>query len=123
MKNSFSDVIVNGVLAFHRIEQGLAVRKIEEILPSCRNFKIGKTGEPVEDRWNQPDYRDAYKHKKVVYSSKHRKNVDEMEAYLINKYRHHLSNCDNEKGGNESINDEMVQNAPKYYVYVVWNTL
>ena len=98
-----------------------AIAKIDAIISECTSFKIGKTGETLLDRLNQPDYNDVYTHISSVYDG-NQEDVDDMESYLINKYISHPK-CDNKKDGDASNNDTMSEDAEEYHVYVVWNKL
>lgn len=95
-----------------------AMAKVDAIVAECASFKIGKTGESLFDRLNQPDYNGVYSHISGVFTAI-REDVDDMESYLINMYINH-SRCDNKKDGNASNNDTMTENAKEYHVYVVW---
>lgn len=95
-----------------------AIDRINEIIPKCKSFKIGKSGEKLLDRLNQPDYNGYYTHiEKVFVGTK--EEVDEAEAFLIDRYIGHPK-CDNKKDGDASIYDTMADDADEYYVYVVW---
>lgn len=94
-----------------------AMAKIDAIIAECASFKIGKTGETLLDRLNQPDYNDVYTHIVSVFTGT-KEDVDDMESYLINKYISH-SKCDNKKDGGASNSDTMAEDAVKYQVYVV----
>ena len=94
-----------------------AIAKIDAIISECTSFKIGKTGETLLDRLNQPDYNDVYTHISSVYDG-NQEDVDDMESYLINKYINH-SKCDNKKDCNASINDTIAEDAEEYHVYIV----
>jgi hypothetical protein len=94
-----------------------AIEKIDAIISECTSFKIGKTGEALLDRLNQPDYNDVYTHIVSVFTGT-KKDVDDMESYLINKYVSHPK-CDNKKDGDASKNDTMAEDAEGYHVYVV----
>lgn len=95
-----------------------AMAKIDAIIAECASFKIGKTGETLLDRLNQPDYNDVYTHIVSVFTGT-KEDVDDMESYLINKFISHPK-CDNKKDGNVSNNDTMAEDADGYHVYVVW---
>ena len=95
-----------------------AIEKIDAIISECTSFKIGKTGERLLDRLNQPDYNDVYTHIVSVFTGT-KEDVDGMESYLINTYLNHPK-CDNKKGGDASNNDTMAEDADGYHVYVVW---
>ena len=58
---------------------------IDAIIAECASFKIGKTGETLLDRLNQPDYNDVYTHIIRVFTGT-KENVGGMESYLINKF-------------------------------------
>lgn len=94
-----------------------AMVKIDAIISECKSFKIGKTGEALLDRLNQPDYNDVYTHIVSVFTGA-KKDVDDMESYLINKYISHPK-CDNKKDGDASNNDTMSEDAEGYSVYIV----
>ena len=92
---------------------------LNDVVDKCTSFKIGKTSD-VDERFNAPDYRDKYSHIKVLFSSKSKVLVGYMESVLIDECLLSVPNkCDNEKGGAESLNDQM-PNSQEYYVYVVW---
>lgn len=94
-----------------------AMAKIDAIIAECASFKIGKTGEALLDRLNQPDYNDVYTHIVSVFTGT-KEDVDDMESYLINKYISHPK-CDNKKDGEASNNDTISEDAEGYHVYVV----
>lgn len=96
-----------------------AIAKIDAIIAECTSFKIGKTGETLLDRLNQPDYNDVYTHITSVFDG-NMEDVDDMESYLINTYLNHPK-CDNKKDGGASNNDTMGKNADEYFVYIVYN--
>ena len=91
---------------------------VDCLVPQCKKFKIGKTGEKLEDRKNQPDYKDEYDHIDEVYQTSSKDEASAMEAYLIDEFEH-LEKCQNKKDGDHSLNDEMAD-SDTYYVYVVW---
>lgn len=96
-----------------------AIDRINEIIPKCRSFKIGKSGEKLSDRLKQPDYTGDYtKIEKVYVGTK--EEVDEVEAFLIDRYINHPK-CDNKKDGDASNNDTMAEDAEEFFVYIVYN--
>lgn len=95
-----------------------AMSKIDAIIAKCASFKIGKTGESLYDRLNQPDYSCSYSAIEPLFSGS-KGDVDDMESYLIDKYINHPK-CDNKKDGGTSNNDTMARDAETYHVYVVW---
>lgn len=84
----------------------------------CKRFKIGKTGMAPADRRKESDYIKEYSKIVTLYSSKSRRLVSLMEALLIDAFYKHPKS-DNEKGGYESINDQMCRTATRFYVYMV----
>lgn len=96
-----------------------AVVAVNLIAQNCTSFKIGKTGQTLEDRKNQSDYSDAYEKIGKVFVSSSKDEVSKMEAYLIDKYKNHPK-CDNEKDGEASVHDTMTEKTNEYMVYVVW---
>ncbi|SHJ03352.1 hypothetical protein [Flavobacterium terrae] len=88
--------------------------KLEEFIKSISNFKIGKTGQSIEDRFNDKYY-DDYAEYYVVGSAKESKVIDNFEKYLIDRFMNH-ENCDNEQiGGGEMTESD------NYIVYVMYN--
>ena len=96
-----------------------AEKKVEEVIAKCTHFKIGKTGQMLEDRKNQPDYSTTYEKIGKIFVSTSKDEVSKMEAYLIDKYKNHPK-CDNEKDGEASVHDTMTEDTNEYIVYVVW---
>lgn len=104
-------------IKFAQLQRG-AIAKIDAIISECASFKIGKTGERLLDRLNQPDYNDVYTHIVSVFTGT-KEDVDDMESYLIDKFINHPK-CDNKKDGDASNNDTMAEDADGYHDYVVW---
>lgn len=96
-----------------------AKKQVEEVIKNCESFKIGKTGMTLKERYCSRDYADKYKWIEPLYESSNPDDVSKMEAYLINTYIN-WTRCDNEKDGTASVYDQMVEDATKYYVYIVW---
>lgn len=93
------------------------VSSINAIANSCVSFKIGKTGETIEDRGNQKDYQE-YEYIQSLFSNGSSELVSHLEESFINKYIDHPKN-DNKKDGDQSLNDNMTA-SKKYHLYVVW---
>lgn len=91
---------------------------IEGIANSCKNFKVGKTGETIQDRGNQPDYQD-YDNIQSLYSSNSSALISTLEKTFINRFKDYTNN-DNDKGGRQSLFDKMTD-SDVYHLYVVWN--
>ena len=98
------------------LQRILATREVDAIAMECRSFKIGKTGQRVDNRYMNSDYPDTYRHIKTVYSGSEQ-DASDMESFLIDHYKDH-SKCDNRKDGEASNNDDMTD-AVIYHVYVV----
>lgn len=92
---------------------------IREVISRCTSFKIGKTGETIEDRGSQPDYQDDYLYIGSLYASGSDKLISMLEKKFINLFINHSKN-DNTKDGEQSMNDAMADDADSYHVYVVW---
>lgn len=119
-EKTYSEILHDAAKAIQGMMKGIAISKVRDIANTCTNFKIGKTGETLVERKNQPDYKDAYKYIKEVYSATIPSLADDIEAELIRMFIFHPK-CDNIKDGFASHSDSMRQDAEKYYVYVVWN--
>jgi hypothetical protein len=79
------------------------------------NFKIGKTGQTLEDRFGT-DYKEDYAYMKQLGYSDSSSTIDNLEEYLIKEFMNY-SNCDNEQvGGGE------MASSKKYIVYLVYNS-
>ena len=88
--------------------------KWEDKLESFSQFKIGKTGQTIEERYEE-EYSDTYaKYDTIGHSSKSEV-IDNFEKYMIERFMG-LDNCDNEQiGGGEMTESD------KYIVYVMFN--
>lgn len=95
---------------------GNAIENIKSLAAKVKNFKIGKTGETLDERHGEPDYNGVYDEIDEVYSSKDPELVSRMEADLIEEFKDH-PNCDNTRTTDK---DEMAE-SDEYSVYVVWN--
>ena len=88
--------------------------ELEPKFKNYSNFKIGKTGQTIEDRYNQ-EYWDDYSFYEVIGNSTEAEDVDLCEKYLIERFLE-FPNCDNDHiGGGEMTESE------RYIVYVVYN--
>ena len=94
---------------------------VDSIIPLCEIFKIGKTGQPIDDRFDNSDYPKHFDRITEVFRGD-KKEVDDMESYLIDYYKNNPK-CVNGKDGGASNNDPMKPNAKIYYVYVVWKAI
>ena len=88
--------------------------KYESQLKTLSNFKIGKTGQTVEERYHE-EYSDTYNYYEVIGSSDNETIIDDFEEYMIERFKD-LSNCDNDQiGGGE------MTKSNKYIVYLMYN--
>ncbi|MCE4564112.1 hypothetical protein INQ51_07295 [Maribellus sp. CM-23] len=88
--------------------------KYEPLLESFSNFKIGKTGQTIEERYEE-EYSDFYDNYEIVGSSTDETTIDEFEIYMIKRFGD-LPNCDNEQvGGGAMIKSN------EYIVYLMYN--
>ena len=88
--------------------------KLEPLVKRMSNFKIGKTGQDLKDRYDQL-HSDKYKNISQVGSSQDAETIDEFEKYLIDLFKDY-KNCDNEKVGGGDM-----EKSDKYMVYIVYN--
>lgn len=118
-EKTYANLVAEMAAAAECLLQNMAWSQVRNIAANCSTFKIGKTGEELNTRFNQEDYRNKYSHIKAVYSSKSSSLVDEMEVYLIQKAKL-FPNCQNIKE-TSSLHDPMASDVDMYYVYIVWN--
>ena len=93
-------------------------KAIEAIASACQSYKIGKTGEKVSDRGNQPDYSD-YDSIRCLFSSSSATLISDLESCYINKFIDDPKN-DNIKDGEQSEHDNMSEDTEEFHLYVVW---
>ena len=89
---------------------------ISSLANRVKNFKIGKTGMSIENRFSEPDYNGVYDDIDSVYSSDDFDFVSRMEADLIEEFKDNMK-CDNIRTTDQ---DDMTD-SEEYFVYVVWN--
>jgi len=89
-------------------------KELEPQLNSMSNFKIGKTGQTIVNKYNKK-YSQEYSFFKVVGHSSKKDTIDSLEIYLIERF-HCLPNCDNEQIGGGDIMESGI-----YVVYIVYN--
>lgn len=83
-------------------------------LRTLSNFKIGKTGQTIEERYNE-EYSDTYDYYEVIGSSENKSTIDNFEKYMIDRFSN-LPKCNNDQiGGGEMVKSN------KYIVYLVYN--
>lgn len=83
-------------------------------LNSVKNFKIGKTGQTIKERYDE-EYSKDYSNYEIIGSSEKSNTIDDFEKYMIKRFMK-LSNCDNEQvGGGE------MTSSTEYIVYLMYN--
>ena len=90
---------------------------ISEIAKDCEHFKVGKTGESIQDRGNQPDYQD-YLNIQSLFVSNSSAIISALEKKYITIFKDYPNN-DNDKDGRQSLFDKMA-NSDEYHLYIVW---
>lgn len=87
---------------------------LENQIENFFNFKIGKTGQTIEERYEQ-EYKNYYNNYMIVGTSKNKSTIDDFEKYLIDRF-YEFINCNNEQVGGGDMTD-----SDEYIVYVVYN--
>jgi len=59
-----------------------SIKKIEKVVGTCSSFKIGKTAQPLKDRFDS-QYKDQYDRIVEVYCSSSESEIDNLEKWLI----------------------------------------
>ena len=90
--------------------------EIDKIEENSQYFKIGKTGQTPEERFE--NYKSDYDEIKPLYASSVPNVIDDAESELIDAYIDHPK-CKNERNGDLSENDPM-KDSGEYCVYIVW---
>lgn len=85
---------------------------VRHLLKKHKQVKIGKTGIP-EGRAGKDDYAGIYDTMYVLFCSKSRDIVDDLEIYLIRNFLKETENISQHKGGHMKSPDGL------YFVYIV----
>ena len=88
--------------------------ELEPQLKALSNFKIGKTGQIIGNRFDQ-EYSKEYYFSMVGGRSSEKEVIDSLEMYLIERF-HELPNCDNEQVGGGDMTE-----SDTYIVYIIYN--
>ncbi|HPM48150.1 MAG TPA: hypothetical protein PL056_13880 [bacterium] len=94
-----------------------SIRIISDIGNVCEKFKIGKTGQTLEERF-QGEYQQEYDNIVEVYRNKKKEIVDFMEMFLIDHFMKSKEYSD--KLQNEQVGGGEMADFDEYYVYVVY---
>ena len=79
----------------------------------CKGFKIGKTGQTKDERFNQ-EYSKSYVSIDEVCYSDTESTIDRYETEIIKFFKDYPNNDNKQDGGGE------MTNSNRYIVYVVW---
>lgn len=93
-----------------------SIKKIEKVVGTCSSFKIGKTGQSLQDRFDS-EYKDQYDRIVEVYCSSNESEISALERWLIEYFQtleKYSSKCDNKASGGGDMDY-----SSKYYIYVV----
>lgn len=97
----------------------VAKSKLEELITNCSKYKIGKTGQTLEERLSQyKSNGEDFKRIEELYKSESSDIVSKLESDLIDNYIND-DKCENIKDGGHSISDHMDIENKVYYAYVV----
>jgi len=88
--------------------------KFESKLKTLINFKIGKSGQTVKERYDE-EYSETYSNYEIIGSADDKKTIDDFEKYMIKRFMN-LPNCDNEQIGGGEMAD-----SNKYIIYLMSN--
>jgi hypothetical protein len=91
------------------------ISPIVQTVANSKTFKVGKTGQHVDDRF-RTGHADNYKLIKEIGFSASKKEIDDIEIELIKYFKANFKNCDNEQHGGGDMGP-----SNKYSIYVVWN--
>lgn len=79
-------------------------------------FKIGKTGQTIDDRYSKSTYKDEYKGIVSIYTSENPDEISRLEADLNKEFKKHPK-CDNDR---TTEKDDMTDSEGEYTLYIVW---
>ena len=89
--------------------------KYESKLIGLKNFKIGKTGQTVKERYDS-EYANVYESYMILGNSEDEDTIDEFEKYMIDRFID-FNNCDNEQIGGGKMAE-----SNQYIVYLMHNS-
>ena len=87
---------------------------IKTKIASAKNFKIGKTGQSVKERFDQEHCKN-YNHYASMGTSTDAKVIDELELFLIKEFIGYKNNDNDQHGGGE------MTKSSTYSIYLCWN--
>ena len=89
-----------------------AVQKVSNIAAKFNSFKIGKTGQNLDDRFDS-NYKETYSEIRLICRSKNKGDIDNWEEKLIERFK------SDPKNDNEIIGGGDMGDSDEYYIYVV----
>lgn len=93
----------------------ICITRADSIIKNSGTFKIGKTGQLLESRFNS-EYRTHFDNIKKLYSSKNEQLINELESTLNSHYFRHPKNSNLKEG---SAGD-MTDSNNNYLLYIVF---
>lgn len=88
--------------------------KIDNKIKSATKFKIGKTGQSVDERFRQ-NYIGKFLYREEICYHENSAKIDELEEYLIEQFQ------DDQRCKNEQVGGGEMTKSNKYIIYLVWN--
>lgn len=88
--------------------------QVDEKIKNVKSFKIGKTGQTVQDRFDEK-YKNEFNYIEELGWSETMSTIDEAEEYLISEF------INNKKCKNEQIGSGKMTESKRYVIYMVWN--
>jgi hypothetical protein len=93
----------------------LCIERAESIIKNCKSFKIGKTGQTLENRFNLK-YKTDFENVKQLYYSRNEQLINQLESTLNSYFISHPKNSNLKEG---SAGD-MTDTNDKYLLYIVF---
>lgn len=100
----------------------LAKERIRKIASKCDRFKIGETGQTLEQRFSDPEYSSNYDTISSIYKSQDKTLIDNLEEKLIEyAMRYYPTKCDNRSPKSHGMTTD--KKEPIHYsIYMVHKT-
>jgi hypothetical protein len=99
---------------FHNMNLKDVIKKIEVIANKSAKFKIGKTGQKLQDRFSS-EYAEEFDEILPICSHKDKNVIDKLEKQCIEYFTEQHSRCENDQTGGGDMGEE----SDKYRLYVV----
>lgn len=98
------------------MKQDEVIQKIKDIADKYTNFKIGKTGQKLSDRFDS-EYKEDYDKIVPICPSSNKEIIDQWEEDLITYFQNddnYVDKCDNDAIGQGDMGQ-----SEKYRIYIV----